>query len=171
MIMSDSGMLVLRMGVGLIFAVHGLQKVFGWWNGPGFQGWQAVMVRMGYRPATYFAAVSALAELLGGLALAIGFLTPVAAMFLVSQSIVIIGGAHRKRGFFSRDNGYEFPLSLFVGVLAVLLAGAGAWSVDAAIGIVPTSGLRLALLAVGVLGGFVTLAIPRLWARQSAVAA
>lgn len=158
----DAAVLVLRIGVGLIFAVHGAQKVLGWWGGSGMAGWQAVMTRMGFRPAGLFAAVSAAAELIGGLALAIGFLTPLGAAALVGQSVVIIFAAHWQRGFFNRDNGYEFPLALLVGTVAVALLGPGAASVDAAVGFVLSPEVRLGLVLLGALGGAATLAIPRL---------
>ena len=54
----DAALLVLRVGIGLVFAAHGAQKLFGWWNGPGMAGWQGAMEHMGYRPAPLFAAVS-----------------------------------------------------------------------------------------------------------------
>jgi putative oxidoreductase len=137
----DAAVVILRLGIGLIFAVNGAQKIFGWWGGSGFAGWQAVMVRMGFRPAPLFAAVSAGAELVGGLALAVGFLTPLAAALLVGQSVVIIFGAHWARGFFNRDNGYEFPLALVSGVVAALLLGPGAISLDAVIVAVATTAI------------------------------
>ncbi len=161
----DAAVLVLRLGVGLIFAVHGAQKVFGWWGGSGFAGWKDVMTRMGFRPAPLFAAVSAGAELIGGLALAAGVLTPLAAMVLLGQSVVIIFAAHWPRGFFNRDNGYEFPLSLVTGAIAVLLLGPGEVSFDAVIGLSTTPEARLSLLALGVLGGLAAIAVPRLASR------
>ena len=108
----DAALLVLRLGIGLIFAVHGAQKLFGWWKGPGFTGWQGAMGHMGFRPAPLFAGVSAVAEFGGGLGLALGLLTPFVATLLIGQSVVIIGSAHWRSGFFNRDNGYEFPLAL-----------------------------------------------------------
>jgi putative oxidoreductase len=158
----DAAVLVLRFGVGLIFAVHGAQKLFGWWNGPGFAGWQAVMTRMGFRPARPFAAISAAAELVGGLALVFGIATPLAAAALVGQSLVIIFAAHWSRGFFNRDNGYEFPLVLLSGTAATLLLGAGEISVDGAVGFAIAPEVRMALLVVGVLGGVAALSVPRL---------
>ena len=166
MLTFDAAVLVLRLGVGLIFAVHGAQKLFGWWNGPGFAAWQAVMTRMGFRPARPFAAVSAAAELIGGLALVFGIATPLAAAALVGQSVVIIFAAHWSRGFFNRDNGYEFPLVLLTGVVATLLLGAGAFSVDAAVGFAIAPDLRGALVAIGVAGGLAALAVPRLFPTQ-----
>ena len=158
----DAAVLVLRLGVGVIFAVHGAQKLFGWWAGPGFAGWQGVMARMGFRPAPVFAAISAAAELVGGLALVAGLLTPLAATALIGQSLVIIFAAHWPRGFFNRDNGFEFPLALVSGIAAVLLLGPGAISVDEVIGFAVAPEARVALIGLGVLGGIATLAVPRL---------
>src|SRR6188508_2705916 len=87
----DLSLLILQLGVGLTFAAHGAQKVFGWWGGPGLAGWEGAMAHMGFRPARLFALVSAGAELVGGLMLAVGFLTPFVAAVLVAQTVVIIG--------------------------------------------------------------------------------
>jgi putative oxidoreductase len=164
---TDLGLLLLRLGVGLTFAAHGAQKAFGWWNGPGFAGWQSVVERMGFRPVPLFAAVSVAAELGGGLALALGVLTPFAAAILVAQSIVIIFKAHLPRGFWNRDNGFEFPLALAAGAAAVGLIGPGAYSVDAAVGFALADAERLALVVLGILGGAVALAISAVVTRSN----
>ncbi|HEY3335794.1 MAG TPA: DoxX family protein [Candidatus Limnocylindrales bacterium] len=164
---ADGGLLVLRLVTGLVFAVHGAQKTFGWWGGQGLRGWQGTMERMGYRPAFAFAVLSALVELVGGLLVAVGLLTPLAALLVVGQSVVIVAGVHWKRGFFNRDNGYEFPLVLGAGFLALLLAGPGAISVDAVLGLVPDDGVRMALVILGLAGGAAMLAVPRLVQRPA----
>jgi putative oxidoreductase len=156
----DGGLLVLRLGVGIVFAIHGAQKVFGWWSGPGITGWHAAMQRMGFRPAVFFAWVSALGELVGGLLLVAGLVTPLAATALIAQSVVIIGAAHWQHGFFNKDSGYEFPLVLAAGAAAVLLTGAGAWSLDAALGLALAPQASVALLFVGLLVG-----VGLLWVR------
>ena len=158
----DVALLVLRIGVGLIFAVHGAQKLFGAWNGPGFAGWTGVMANMGYRPARVFALASALGEFAGGLLFALGLITPIAAFVLVAQSVVIIGAAHWRKGFFNRDGGFEFPLALLIGVVAILIAGPGAYSLDAVLGFALDPTVRVALLAVAILVGLLTLAVPAL---------
>ncbi len=163
----DVALLVLRIGVGLIFAVHGAQKLFGAWGGPGMTGWTAAMDHMGYRPARLFAGISAIVEFGGGLLLAVGLFTPLAAFALVAQSVVIIGAAHWRSGFFNKNNGYEFPLALATGVVTVLFAGPGALSLDNAIGFAVDPTVRAALFVVAIVAGLGTLAVPVLSARRT----
>jgi putative oxidoreductase len=158
----DAALLILRLGVGLTFAAHGAQKIFGWWGGPGISAWKGAIEHMGFRPVTLFAAISALAELGGGLLLAAGLFTPLAGAILVGQSTVIIGHVHWPNGFFNTKGGYEFPLMLAVGAITLVLTGPGAWSVDAAIGFSLDASLRVALVIGGIIGGLVSLAVPRL---------
>ncbi len=155
----DPALAVLRVVVGGILAAHGAQKVFGWWGGPGWRGWQGAMQRMGLRPAAAWAAVSAGTELLGGLALVVGLLTPLAAAALTAQLAVIIVRAHWSRGLWNRDGGIEFPLSLAAGVVAILLAGPGGWALDAAlpVEVVYDPPLRWGSLAVALAGAVVAL--------------
>jgi putative oxidoreductase len=163
----DFALLILRLGVGLTFAAHGAQKVFGWWGGPGFENWQGAMAHIGFRPARVFASVSAGVELVGGLLLAVGFLTPLAGAALIGQSVVIIGQVHWQNGFFNTSGGIEFPLMLGVATAAIVLVGAGAWSIDAAIGIALEPAARVGLVLLGLAGGAVTLVIPRVSARRT----
>ena len=168
---TDLALVVLRLVVGLTFAAHGAQKAFGWWGGSGWEGWKAVMVRIGFRPAGPFAAVSMGVELAGGLLLAAGFLTPIAALVLLGQEVVIIVKSHWSRGFWNRDNGFEFPLALFAGTVAIALMGPGRASLDAAAGIGASEALRLALVGLGLLGGLVTAGLPELVRRDDEAAA
>ena len=158
----DAALLILRLGVGLTFAAHGAQKIFGWWGGPGISAWKGAIEHMGFRPVTLFAAISALAEFGGGLFLAAGLATPLAGAILVGQSTVIIGHVHWPNGFFNTKGGYEFPFVLAVAAIALVLTGSGAWSIDAAIGLSLDASLRVALVIVGIIGGLLSLAVPRL---------
>lgn len=161
----DLGVLLLSVGTGLTFAAHGAQKVFGWWGGPGMAGWQGAVASMGFRPAPLFAVVSAYIELIGGLLLAIGLITPVAAAALVAQSVVIVFQAHWSKGFFNRNGGIEFGMIMGIAAATALLIGAAAFSVDAVLGIAFAPSTRVALLALGLVAGAIAMAVPRLVAH------
>jgi len=157
---SDLGLLVLRLAVGLTFAAHGAQKAFGWWNGPGWLGWQSAIGRMGFRPVELFAVLSVGAELLGGLMLAFGLATPLAAAVLVAQSTVIILRAHAPKGFWNRDGGFEYPLVLGLGALGIGLTGPGPLSLDAITSTSTTDSVRIVLMIAGLLAGLLAAALP-----------
>lgn len=127
----DAGIAALRITIGLIFAAHGAQKAFGWWKGPGYAGWTGAIGKMGFRPVALWAFISVAAELGAGPLLALGLLTPLAAAALVGQGIVIIARVHWANGFWNSNGGYEFPLALLGGSVAIALTGPGAWSLDA----------------------------------------
>jgi putative oxidoreductase len=156
----DLGLLVLRLVVGLTFAAHGAQKAFGWWGGPGWAGWQNAIGRMGFRPVELFAILSTGAELVGGVLLAIGFLTPLAAAVLTAQSVVIILKVHAPNGFWNKANGLEFPLALGVGAIVLGLTGPGVVSLDAVTGLSPSDAVRIAFVIAGLAAGVLTVALP-----------
>ena len=162
----DAALLILRVGIGLVFAAHGAQKAFGWWEGPGFAGWSGAMARMRLRPALFWAVVSIGAELGAGLALAIGVLTPFAAAILIGQSIVIVLHVHLPKGFWNRLGGIEFPLVLGAGALTFAGVGPGASSVDRGLGFAVDDPIRWLALIVGALGGVVAVGITRLAAGR-----
>jgi putative oxidoreductase len=168
---SDLGLLILRVAVGVIFAAHGAQKAFGWWSGPGFAGWRSAIGRMQIRPAGFWAFVSMAVELAGGGLLVLGLLTPLVSALLVGQSVVITVQVHLAKGFWNRNGGIEFPLSLGAGVAALAGTGPGSVSLDAALGIAYSAELRLVLLTLALAGAVVALAIPRLWGQPAATAA
>ena len=157
---SDLGLLLLRLVVGLTFAAHGGQKAFGWWHGPGWIGWQNAIGRMGFRPIGLFAGLSVMAELVGGLFLALGMLTPLAAAILVAQSVVIVIKVHAPSGFWNKSSGIEFPLTLGMGALVLGLTGPGAVSFDAVEGLTPSDTVRIVLVIAGIVCGAIALAIP-----------
>ncbi|HEV2415435.1 MAG TPA: DoxX family protein [Candidatus Dormibacteraeota bacterium] len=129
------GLLILRLVVGLTLAAHGAQKLFGWFGGSGIAGWTTAMTRMRIRPAAAWAWISALAELLGGLGLAIGFLNPLPSLAIAASMLVAIALIHGPKGFFNTKGGYEFNLTLIAAVAALALTGPGAISLDAVLGI------------------------------------
>ena len=119
------GITVLRVVVGMVFLVHGGQKLFVF----GFGGVAAFLGQVGI-PAPGLAAVILTAvESLGGLALLLGLFTRWAAVPLAINMLVAILVVHLKAGFFL-PNGYEFALTLLGANVALALLGSGEASVD-----------------------------------------
>ncbi|MGH7376481.1 MAG: DoxX family protein [Candidatus Methylomirabilales bacterium] len=122
------GITVLRVVVGIVFLVHGGQKLFVF----GFGGVANFLGQVGI-PAPMLAAVVVTAvEFLGGLALLLGLFTRLAAIPLAINMLVAILTVHLKAGFFL-PNGYEFALTLLAATVALVLLGSGEASVDRAL--------------------------------------
>jgi putative oxidoreductase len=105
-----------------------------------------------------FAAGSA--EFAGGVLLALGLFTPLAAALIGAMAIVAARTAHAGKGLWNTEGGWE--LVALLGVIAIGLAfnGAGAWSLDAAIGwSVAGSWWGIGATAVAVAGATSVLAI------------
>ena len=163
------GLLILRLFVGLTLAAHGAQKLFGWFGGYGLTGTGGFLEQLGFFPGRRNALFAGLAELSGGLLLALGFATPLAATLIISVMFVAIATVHLKHGFFNHNQGYEYNLTLAIVALSVAIIGAGPVSVDAALRW-PDAGpvWGLAALLAGVIGGAVQLASRRVPAAQKA---
>lgn len=125
--------LVLRVPLGIIFAAHGAQKLFGWFGGYGLEGTGKFMSSLGMEPGVLMAALAGSAEFFGGLLLIVGLLTRPAALALAFTMIVAIFSVHISHGLFMSNNGYEFALALLAGVLSLVFSGGGRASVDSII--------------------------------------
>lgn len=124
------GLSVIRILVGVIFMAHGAQKLFGLFGGYGLEGTGQWMESIGLAPGYLMALLSGSAEFFGGLALVIGLLARPAALALTVTLVVAIFSVHINNGLFMSNNGYEFALALLAGTVAVLIEGAGRWSLD-----------------------------------------
>jgi len=127
------GLTVLRIAVGVIFAAHGSQKLFGLFGGYGLAGTAQWMESIGLTPGYMMATLAGGTEFFAGLALIVGLLVRPAALGLAFLSLVAIFAVHIGNGLFMANNGYEFALALLAGSIAVLIEGAGKLSVDHAI--------------------------------------
>lgn len=127
----EYGILLIRLVVGLAFAGHGAQKLFGWFGGGGPSGTAAFFGSLGYRAPGAMAIVVGLAELGGGLLLAAGLLTPLAALLLSVVMLNAIATVQWSKGFFG---GWELDSTFMAVALAVTMTGPGRLSLDHAIG-------------------------------------
>ena len=130
---SSWGPLALRIPVGVIFAAHGAQKLFGWFGGYGLEGTGQWMESIGLAPGTLMALLAGSAEFFGGLALVAGLLVRPAAAALDFAMLVAILSVHIGKGLFVSNNGYEYGLALLAVSLSLVLTGAGRASLDAAL--------------------------------------
>ncbi|MCG9746789.1 DoxX family protein [Shewanella sp. Isolate8] len=128
---SDAGLapLVLRLPLGLIFAAHGAQKLFGWFGGYGLEGTGQWMASVGFEPGYLMALLAGSAEFFGGLALVLGLLTRPAAM-LTAFTMAVAMTLHVGNGLFVSNNGYEFALILLAASLSLAVQGGGRYSID-----------------------------------------
>jgi putative oxidoreductase len=155
------GMLFLRLVVGGTLFAHGAQKLFGWFGGHGPRGTGGFFGSLGF-PRPYTMALVAGASEAAGLLLALGFLTPFAALAIASVMVVAVGAVHMKNGFWSTGGGYEYNLVLWATAVAIAAAGPGRFSIDAALGIVDNlAGVwwGVGVLLASVLGGLLVLAM------------
>jgi uncharacterized membrane protein YphA (DoxX/SURF4 family) len=118
-------MLVLRVAVGAVFLAHGIAKFQG-----GVDGVAGFFSKVGIPFASVMAWVVSLVETIGGAFLILGFSTQISAALIAFIMIVAVVAVKASKGFIS---GYELDVSLFAGAIALLLQGAGKYSVDAKI--------------------------------------
>jgi putative oxidoreductase len=134
----DMALLVLRLLLGVVFFPHGMQKLFGWFGGPGFSGMMGMFTdKMGI-PAV-FAFLAIIAEGLGSLGLITGLLTRVAAFGIAVEMAVAVYLVHWQNGFYmnwfgnQKGEGFEFHLLVIAIGLALMIRGGGKWSIDKAL--------------------------------------
>ncbi|PPJ33765.1 DoxX family protein [Nocardia nova] len=167
----DVGVGLLRVVGGLTMAAHGYQKFF---SGGRIAGTARWFDGMGMRPGRVHALSAASVEIIAGLFLAIGMLTPFAGAAFVALMLVAAYTVHRANGFFSVNSGWEYNLVLAVLGASVAITGPGQISVDHLLGLDDTlAGVPGGLIALvgGVAAGLAQLVIfyrpPREVAAQS----
>ncbi|MFF5703773.1 DoxX family protein [Streptomyces sp. NPDC012794] len=147
----DVGLPVLRAVLGVIMTVHGTQKLFGWFDGPGLRGTGVFFDRAGYPAGETMAAVAGLTETLGGLGLILGLLTPLAAASVVGVMLNAI--TVKWTGSVFGQKGVEFESLIVAAAITLALTGPGRFALDQGVPFLrrhrPVHGLAaLALAAV-----------------------
>src|ERR1700716_268183 len=129
--------LVLRLTLAVVMFAHGAQKTLGWFGGDGLRGTLDSLRKSG--GPSPGAVLALLAEFLGPLGLAAGLLTRVAALGIAAVMLGAILTVHRQHGFFmnwygnEQGEGFEYQVLAIGLAVALVLNGAGMWSVDAMI--------------------------------------
>lgn len=127
------GLLVLRITLGAIMFAHGAQKVLGWFGGYGLKATTGHFKNALHIPLP-LAYIAAFTEFLGGIAIAAGILTRLAALGIAVAMAVAIQKVHIKNGFFlsgganGKSGGFEYNLALLAMALFLLLSGPGAFA-------------------------------------------
>ncbi|MBT2680473.1 DoxX family protein [Bacillus sp. ISL-35] len=129
--MMDLGLLIIRLVIGILFIGHGAQKLFGWFGGYGLKGTGGWFESIGMKPGVTMALFAGLAELVGGILLAAGLLTPLAALMIAGTMLMAIVKVHGANGLWSTSNGYEYNLTLVAVTIGLALIGPGRYAIDA----------------------------------------
>lgn len=121
----DYAPLVLRVVTGIIFFMHGWQKIE-----TGLPGITGFVGSLGFPFPAVFAVLLIGAELIGGALLVLGAFTRLSAKVLAVVSIIALVLVHLPNGFFAGTGGYEFILLLLAACVSLMFSGAGKFSVD-----------------------------------------
>jgi putative oxidoreductase len=134
---ADWAGLILRLVLATVIFPHGAQKVLGWFGGHGFAGTMQYFTKQVGLPAPV-ATVGILAEFAGPMALVLGLGTRLAALLIAAVMFGAIFKVHRSTGFFMNwfgqhkpgQEGFEYHLLVIAICAALLVTGAGAFSLD-----------------------------------------
>jgi len=119
---------VMRILVGFLFLQHGGQKLFGWFGGIGGDGAAVALFSL--------MGLAGVIEFFGGLAIAVGFFTRLAALGSALEMVGAYLIAHLPKGlnpFIFGGNGGELALMYFAAFLIILAHGARVWSLEKAL--------------------------------------
>ncbi|AWH49841.1 DoxX family protein [Isoptericola jiangsuensis] len=125
----DMALLILRVAAGGFLLPHALGKLFGWFGGPGLAGFAGELRGFGLPAVAPLPLLLALLQVASGLAVLLGWQTRIAALaaaaFIAFTALLAL-----PKGWFWMRGGTEYPLMWTLALLAIALAGPGAWALD-----------------------------------------
>ncbi|PWV97818.1 putative oxidoreductase [Paenibacillus cellulosilyticus] len=128
--MVDTGLLIIRAVIGILFIGHGAQKLFGWFGGYGLKGTGGWLESIGMKPGVLMAFAAGVSELAGGLLFGLGLVTWLGAALLIVTMLMAMVKVHFPNGLWVTQNGYEYNLVLIAVALGIAFIGAGEYSID-----------------------------------------
>ena len=159
----DIPLLIVRLIVGLGFASHGAQKLFGWFGGYGLAGTGGFFAQLGFRPGQLFALLAGLGEFVGGLLVALGLGGPTGPALMICVMVVATLTVHLKNGFYVTKNGFELPLAYMCLATLFAFVGYGTYSLDDMLAVGWLMSIRNAWIAVvaGIAAGLLIVVLRR----------
>jgi putative oxidoreductase len=142
--MRNAALLGTRLVLGGYLAVHGAQKLFGAFGGPGLDQAGAGFHRIGLRPGRHMAMAAGITELGGGVLTAAGIADP-AGPLAIMGTMVVAATTHRAKGPLSSRGGFELPLTNLAAAATLATVGPGKFRLGPA--------LPRPLAAAGAVGG------------------
>lgn len=127
-----------RVLLGLVMFPHGAQKLLGWFGGYGWSGTMGFLTH-GVGLPSALAGLIILIEFFGSLALITGTLTRLSALGIAAVMVGAVVTTHLHNGFFmnwggqAAGEGFEYHILALALALPIIVRGAGAYSVDAAL--------------------------------------
>ncbi len=155
-------LLGLRLILGVVMLAHGLNHIFGGGKIAGTGRWFA---SLGMKPGVLHAWLASVVEVVAGIMLVLGLLTPLACAGVLGVMLVALVTNHLKNGFFifRPGEGYEYVLSLSVVALCLALLGPGEWSLDDALDTADWGGWSGLWIALGAGGGGTVALLAGFW--------
>ena len=134
-LMRDMGLLLLRLTTGGLLVGHGVQKLFGWFGGPGFKGTAGWLRSLGLHPSKLWATSAASSEFGGGLLTSLGLLHPIGPMAEMGAMIMATVKVHWGKPIWVSTGGAELPVVDMATAATLILTGPGRFSLDRVLGI------------------------------------
>ena len=122
--MRHVGLLTTRVVLGGYMTVHGVQKLFGSFGGPGLASTATGFESHGLRPEKAMAALAGASQLTGGVLTVAGVADPLGPM-LIAGNMTVASAFLRKQGAMSKNGGFESPLIYLAAAISLMSSGSG----------------------------------------------
>jgi putative oxidoreductase len=161
----NTALLVLRLVIGVLFVGHGLQKLVPPKYSPpllrafGLQATADGFDGLGMRPALPAAVLAGTAELVGGLSIAAGLLTPIGTILITAVMTTAVITVHFRNGIWNADGGFEFNLTLVACAYTITALGPGSHSLNNAFDVGNWAGIDWSMSAAGRAGIVVAIGV------------